>query len=351
MDFELRNLEMIENSMNPMASSSPASSVSPEVIKTQSLILNELQKENEELQNKLKLNYRRLLLFEAENNKLLEEKNKHFFEAQTHIEKTQILTERNQELEEENEEFDGKLQLLNEKVYTLDKINSTQLNEIKRFAKFHLKIQNVVKPYIVQLKNQLATTKKDLVSALHELEMFKRLNQDLTKANTDLIEQKEAEAKIYQIDKNDLTRSYEEQIHSFSKEILHQQNQNEILSKEIARLKKAVEFKNYFENEVIKFKRIHEDDLFQIQKLTDQKNELETQMMGKNETLATLQIELNKIKAQLEEKETLLDVTRKQLAKQLDESVLTNERLNRLEKLNNQLSREMSYSNSELPTK
>jgi hypothetical protein len=344
MDFELKNLEMIENSTN-MTSSTTISSVSPEVIKTQSLILNELQKENEELQNKLKLNYRRLLLFEAENNKLVEEKNKHFFEAQNQIEKAQILVEKNKELELENEEFDSKLQLLNEKIYTYEKINKAQLIEIQRFSKFHLKIQNVVKPYIVQLKSQLATARKELKAALNELELFKRINQDLEKANTDLTEQRDSEAKIYQIDKNALINSYEEQIHSFSKEILNQQTQNEGLQKEIARLKKSVEFKNYFENEVIKFKRIHEEDQYKIQQITAQKNELETQIMGKSETLAEIKIELSRISNQLDEKESLLEVTRKQLAKQLDESVLLNERLNRLEKLNNQLSREMSQSN------
>lgn len=334
---------MIENS-KITTTSSTTSSISPEVIKTQSLILNELQKENEELQNKLKLNYRRLLLFEAENNKLVEEKNKHFFEAQTQVEKAQILVEKNKELESENEELESKMQLLNEKVYTYEKINKAQLIEIKRFSKFHLKIQNVVKPYIVQLKTQLAAAQKDLKAALSELELFKRINQDLEKSNTDLAEQKDNEAKIYQIDKNALTSSYEEQIHSFSKEILNQQTNNESLQKEISRLKKAVEFKNYFENEVIKFKRIHEEDQFKIQQITDQKNELETTVMGKSETLAELKIEFNKISSQLEEKESLLEVTRKQLAKQLDESVLLNERLNRLEKLNNQLSREMSHS-------
>lgn len=343
MDFELKNLEMIENSANSI-SPTTNSSISPEVIKTQSLILNELQKENEELQGKLKLNYRRLLLFEAENNKLVEEKNKYFFEAQTQVEKAQLLLEKNKELESENEEFESKLQLLNEKVYTFEKINKTQLIEIKRFSKFHLKIQNVVKPYIVQLKTQLTSAKKELKAALSELELFKRLNQDFEKANKDLVELRDNEAKIYQIDKNALTSSYEEQIHSFSKEILNQQTQNEGLQKEIARLKKAVEFKNYFENEVIKFKRIHEEDQFKIQTITGQKNELETQLMGKSETLTELKIELGKIRSQLEEKEELLEVTRKQLAKQLDESVLMNERLNRLEKLNNQLSREMSHS-------
>lgn len=342
MDFELRNLEMIENSTVPSASSQTSSLV-PDVIRTQSLILNELQKENEELQNKIKLNYRRLLLFEAENNKLAEEKNKYFFEAQTQIERAQILAEKNQELETENNEFDKKLQLLNEKVYTFEKINKSQLSEIKRFSKFHIKIQNVVKPYILQLKEKLMTTEKDLRSAVQELELFKKLHAELEKKNTELSEQKEADSKIYQIDKNAITSSYEEQIHSFSKEIMSQQLQNEALAKEVARLKKAVEFKNYFENEVIKFKRIHEEDLHKIQNIEDKKNYLETQILAQEQALTETKIQLGKTQSQLEEKETMLDVTRKQLAKQLDESVLANERLNRLEKLNNQLSREMSH--------
>ncbi len=338
MDFELKNLEMVENSPNLTVHAH-------ESMKSHSLILNEVQKENEELQNKMKLNYRRLLLFEAENNKLMEEKNKYFFESQSQIEKAKLLVEKNAELETENGEFEQRLQLLNEKVYTLEKINRTQFIEIKRFSKFHLKIQNVVKPYILQIKQQLFNSQKELNSVHNELKMFKKLNQDLEKQNADLIEQRDATAKIYQLDKNEMINSYEEQIHVFSKEILDQQNQNDSLAKEIARLKKSVEFKNYYENEVIKFKRIHEEDQTQLQHVRDQKNYLETQVIDKELIMTQLKIELGQIKSRLDEKENMLDVTRKQLAKQLDESVLANERLDRLEKLNNQLSREMSHSN------
>ncbi len=338
MDFELKNLEMIENSTNPISHHHDG-------IKNHSMILNEIQKENEELQNKLKLNYRRLLLFEAENNKLMEEKNKYFFEAQNNIERTTLLAEKNAELENENSEFDQKIQLLNEKVYTFEKINRSQFNEIKRFAKFHLKIQNVVKPYIYELKNQLSQAQKELVSLKSEIQMYKNLNEELDSKNTALNEQRDTETKIYQIDKNAMTSSYEEQIHSFSKEILDQQNQTEGLRKEISRLKKAVEFKNYYENEVIKFKRIHEEDQVRFQLLLDQNNFTETQLLNKEQTLAQIQIELGHVRSRLEEKESNLETTRKQLAKQLDQSVLTNERLDRLEKLNNQLSREMSHSN------
>ncbi len=340
MDFELQNLEIIEN-LNP----SQSTDHHREGLKSQSAILNEIHKENEELQNKLKLNYRRLLLFEAENNKLIEEKNRLFFEAQTSIEKANLLTERNNELETENNEVEEKIQFLNEKIYTLEKINKSQLTEIKRFSKFHLKIQNVVKPYIIQLKNQLALAQKDFQSTLIQLNLYKKLNHDINQKNATLTDQLEAEKNIYQIDKTQMISSYEEQIHSFSKEILAQQHVNDGLVKEISRLKKANEFKNYFENELIKFKRIHEEDQFKYQGLLDQKNDLETQTIDQNEKFTQAKIELEQFKTRLEEKENVLEVTRKQLAKHLDESVFLNERLHRLEKLNNQLSREMSLSN------
>ena len=70
MEFEIKDLEIIDNrtsiSLDNIETNSPAA-------QSTSLILNELHRETEELQNKLKLNYRRLLLFETENNKLMED--------------------------------------------------------------------------------------------------------------------------------------------------------------------------------------------------------------------------------------------------------------------------------------
>ncbi len=337
MDFEFKNLEMIETNHQIENVSTPHIQ-----LKSQSLILNELHKENDELQNKLKLNYRRLLLYEAENTKLSEEKNKLFFEAQNHLEKLNLISQRNEELENESESVELRTQQLNEKVYALQKINSSQLNEIKRFSKFHLKIQNVIKPYILQLKNKVLSLQKENTSANAELQLFKNLNEKLEQKNTDLFLQKEAADQIYQIDKNGLISSYEEQIHSFSKEILDLQNQVEIYLKEISRLKKSNEFKNYYENELIKFKRIHQEDQIKIQNTLDLNNYLETQNLKNEEDLAKTKNELQQVKLRFEEKENVLEVTRQQLAKQIDESVLMNERLCRLEKLNNQLSREMN---------
>ncbi len=339
MDFEMSNLEMIESTSTQNPSHAVSGSLSTTL--PQSLILNEISKENEELQVKLKLNYRRLLLFETENTKLMEEKNKLFFEMQNYFEKNQLLAERNIELEKDNESYDTQQQLLNEKVYTLEKINSSQLVEIKRFSKFHLKIQNIVKPFIEQLKSQVLTLKQELSRSQKLYQHLTSAQDDLQKRFDALATQRATEQKIYQNEKTNLIATYEEQIHSFSKEILHLQNSDEEKSKEISRLKKAIEFKNYFENEVIKFKRIHEEDQACISQLQQAKSALEIKTQDQEQSLAQVKIEASQIKVRLEEKESTLEVTRHQLSKQIDESILMNERLNRLEKLNNQLSREM----------
>ncbi|MBC7420686.1 MAG: hypothetical protein H7328_08155 [Bdellovibrio sp.] len=336
MDFEMKNLEMIEASLTQNLSHSVNSAM------PQSLILSEISKENEELQVKLKLNYRRLLLFETENNKLIEEKNKFFFEMQNYFEKNQLLTEKNIELEKENEEFNGRQQLLNEKVYTLEKINISQLGEIKRFSKFHIKIQNVVKPFILDLKIQLATLKQNFARSQKLSQALSSTNEELQKRLDAAITQKETLQQIAQTEKNNLISTYEEQIHSFSKEILELQNKDDVKSKEISRLKKALEFKNYFENELIKFKRIHELDQTQLNSLIQAKTALELQLQNQQENALVATIDIGQLKVRLEEKESTLEVTRHQLTKHIDESLTMNERLNRLEKLNNQLSREMS---------
>ncbi|MBC7464725.1 MAG: hypothetical protein H7256_01930 [Bdellovibrio sp.] len=335
MDFEMTNFEMIESH----SSHSPSP---PVASPPQSLILNEIHKENEDLQVKLKLNYRRLLLFETENNKLMEEKNKYYFEMQNYFEKNQLLTERNNELEKENQEFESRLQLLNEKVYTIQKINESQLVEIKRFSKFHVKIQDVVKPFILQLKTQLTQAKQELTRSLKLNQQLQIAQEELLKKHAALATQRQAEVQINQNEKTNLISTYEEQIHSFSKEILGLQNKLDEKEKEVSRLKKSIEFKNYFENELIKFKRIHEEDQTQLNMLIQAKTILELQLQTQASAFAQLKIESAQVKNRFEEKEMTLESTRHQLSKQIDDAVLLNERLNRLEKLNNQLSREMT---------
>lgn len=339
MDFEFKDLEMIEaeQSLNHQTQSISENNT----ILPNSLILNELHKENEELHGKLKLNYRRLLLFESENNKLIEEKNKLFFEAQNFFQKSQMLVEKNEELERQYLLADNQYKLAIEKVATYEKINKTQFLEIKRFSKFHTKIQDVVKPFIVQLKKQIQELKSELLVA-------HKINTNLTNTYKEFsrrieleLDQKSNEILTLHSEKNGLIHTYEEQIHSFSKEILDLQGKYEDSCKEIFRLKKAVEFKNYFENEVVRFKRTHEDDQKTMNELNQKKSAGEAKILTLEQSLQEARSAASSAQNKVADLEMNLEVTRKRFSKKMDELTIVNERLSRLEKLNNQLSLEM----------
>ena len=340
MDFEFKDLEIIEAEKS-LKYQTETLTENPTNMQN-SLILNELHKENQELQNKLKLNYRRLLLFESENNKLIEEKNKLFFEAQNYFQKSQMLVEKNEELEKLYLRADNDFKMITEKVATFEKINRTQFQEIRRFSKFHAKIQDVVKPFILNLKKQVQELKGELV-------MMNKINGNLTSTykefsrNFELeLDQKSMELTTLHAEKNGLIQTYEEQIHSFSKEILELQGKHEDSVKEIFRLKKAVEFKNYFENEVVRFKRTHEEDQTALNGLNQKKSAAEARILTLEQTLQETRLQASTAQNKASDLEMNLEVTRGQFSKKIDELTLVNERLARLEKLNNQLSHEMS---------
>lgn len=340
MEFEIKDLEILDAGKHERQLTTE--NISNQSHVPNSIILNELHKENEELQAKLKLNYRRLLLFETENNKLIEEKNKLFFEAQNYKEKFELLTEKNTEISRQLHNSDTSQKLMAEKVSSLEIINKTQLAEIKRFSKFHAKIQDVVKPLVVKLKTQIEELKT-------ELSRTQKVNSNLNLAYSELknsaeleIKKRNLEIENLKTEKNGITYTYEEQIHSFSKEILSLQSLNEEKEKEITRLKKAVEFKNYFENEVIRFKRIHEEDQQSVVDLSQKKSALEAKLISFEQINSEIKAELLQFKTKSADLEMNLEVTRSQLSKKIDEVTQTNERLSRLEKLNNQLSLELS---------
>ena len=111
MDFEIGHLDIIAADTEPQK----RGVTKFENLNSQSLVLNELQKDTEELQAKMKLNNRRLLLFETENNKLIEEKNKYFLEMQNLFEKNQLFTEKATENEQQMLGFLAEISFLEEK--------------------------------------------------------------------------------------------------------------------------------------------------------------------------------------------------------------------------------------------
>ena len=337
MEFEISHMDMLDTT----ASEPSYESRNPLQHVPQSLILNELQKEAEELQNKLKLNNRRLLLFETENNRLIEEKNKLFFETQQSLERQQIVVEKIAALEVENEKIGSENDLLHEKNKSFSQINQAQLSELKRFTKFHLKIQNVIKPYIQQLKATVVNLKQ-------EIQHTKKTNHDLTVKNLELNQKLSAESEFFKAkwssaekDRNQMTASYEEQIHSFSKEIIRLEQENDDFAKEVGRLKKSVEFKNYFENELIKFKRLHQTDQQEMLTLSQKYSTLQTQLSEKEQLLSMEREHLKSTDTKLQNTEIVLESTRNQLTRQIEHSKTSSERLARLEKLNLNLSQQM----------
>ena len=334
MEFEFGHLDIIQSENH-----APAKALNPTLPK--SIVLDELQKEIEEVQDKLKLNNRRLLLFETENNKLIEEKNKLFFEMKNILEKNTLLNERNYTLENETNSIQTKMALLTEKTDSLIQINNTQLSELKRFTKFHLKIQNVIKPYLQQLKANNAALTEDLSNAQkHNQQLLSHISEA-----TQRFEEKEAQlsqriAAVDQ-DKNGIISTYEEQIHSFSKEIIRLEQKNEDLSTEVSRLKKAVEFKNYFENELIKFKRIHEDDQREIIDLKNKVAQFEVRVLEYEQNKIIISEKLKSTDSELFHSNQVLETTREQLEKNITHVNVLNERLARLEKLNLNLSQQM----------
>ncbi len=253
-----------------------------------------------------------------------------------------MLTEKIELLTKTNTQNENSQNLLVEKVSSLEAINRTQMTEIKRYSKFHAKIQEVVKPLVMQLKTQIAELKTELN---RQTRINANLNATLTETNrsTELeLDKRAGQINNLISEKTGMTAAYEEQIHSFSKEILDLQAKNDEQQKEVSRLKKAVEFKNYFENEVIRFKRTHEEDQNQMNELIQKKSATETELLAAREKLSAVTSELASLRTRSSDLEMNLDVTRTTLAKKIDEVTQSNERLARLEKLNNQLSQEIS---------
>lgn len=342
MEFELNDLEIIDGNASTTSLQNFTVGTETSLHNSNSLILKELHKENEELQNKLKLNYRRLLLFETENNKLIEEKNRLFFENQNYMEQNSLLADKNALLEKENSAGLNHQALLNEKIDSLTKINKTQMSEIRRFTKFHEKIQQVVKPFIVDLKRQVVGLKNELSLTQSTHQNLMHTYKEHCSQSELQLRQKTNEINSLNVEKNEMIRTYEEQIHSFSKEILDLQTLNDSAAKEVARLKKAIEFKNYFENEVIRFKRIHEADQKDLADLGQRKAALEAQVISLEQTASEMRQETISSQNRLKDTENQLEVTRAQFAKKIDELNTAIERLGRLEKLNNQLSQELA---------
>lgn len=315
---------------------------------SESVILNDLSKQVEELQSKLKLSYRRLFLFETENQKLLKEKNYFFYEKTNLEEQSKINSEKLEQLTLENKKYASQLTLLNEKITIQKDLLDTQSHDLKRMNKFYDKIKNIIKPYVQNLKNTLENQIRENEKLSKINHQYLELSEALNKKLSNEIESSEINLKKFEFEKNNLIQSYEEQIHSLSKDILEFQQRISFSESEILRLKKANETKNYLENELIRFKRTHSEDQEKINSLSLKLNEINDM----NQSLNYKNTELNSLNVQnktdLENLNTRLTATQNQLSKQLDKNEQLELRLAMLEKLNIHLSENIKTQNFEV---
>lgn len=359
MEFSLDHLQITSEIANDIthvparrSSTQTKSSFQSEVQTNSSAVLEDLSSQIEDLQNKLKLNYRKLLLFETENEKLIQEKNKLYFDVKNTQEKFEILSDKNESLEAYSQDIESKYKSSHEKYLAFEKLCETQSIDLKRLSKFHLKIKDIIKPYVQSLKTQIEQLTADLHKAQTMSSSFEQLNSENILQVQYLKQNIDQQKNKFETEKSNFIQSYEEQIHFLSKEIIQYQQKNEILQSEVFKLKKMNENKNFLENELIKFKRSQEDDQIIITDLKLKLNQFEnTTNLIKFENSESK----NKISALESESHRLsqsLESTRAQLNTKIDELEKMHLRLKMLEKLNTNLSQNFTNQNSaELQTK
>ena len=303
-----------------------------------SLVLKELFDEMDQLREKIKLNQRQLLFLESENHRLLQEKNKYFFESKNTADKLQIVVEKNDSLSQAYDTLNSKHELLEQREQALTSLLTTQGIDLQRMSKFYLKIKNVIKPYILNLKNKI-TELTELTSNQRTKidDLQKSLSENLTRV-ANLQSDLENSKKSYQFEKIDIVKNYEEQMHDLAKEIVEVKNVESETRSENQRLKKNLENKYALENELVKYKR-------DVSELTEKNNQLETANAKTVHMLTSVQNELSMLKQKFVQSESLgeqksmtVESLRSQLASKLDEVEKMSLRIKMFEKLNLSLS-------------
>jgi chromosome segregation ATPase len=352
MEFSLDRLDIIQDSVqNAKQSTLSNHHRIPHSNENQSTILDDLTNQIEDLQNKLKLNYRKLLLFETENQKLIQEKNKLYFEVKNYHEKLDMMSEKNEKLEQHTTHIENQYKLSHEKHLAFEKLCETQSVDLKRLSKFHLKIKEIIKPYVQSLKNQITSLQSDLQNAKQMSASFEKLNAENIQQIQQLKQQYDLQKNKSENEKTNFIQSYEEQIHFLSKEILQYQQKNETLESEIFKQKKMNENKNFIENELIRFKRLQESDQAELNTLKLKNLNLENSFSALQNQHMDLKNKMLSIETENHQLSQNIEATRQQLVQKMDELEKCHLRLKMLEKLNTNLSLSFTNQNTLEPQK
>lgn len=323
MDFELNHMDIVQNQSS------------------ENHTFSDIIKQIEELQTKLKLSYHKLYNLETENQKLTQEKNFYFYENKNSQELLKIKTEKAESFEVLTHALESDLSSSLQKIKVYESLVITQKNDISRLSKFHLKIKNVAKPYIQQLKDKIMTLANENIKHKKMIQQNENMITSLENANTRLSQEKEESLKLFDFQRNELTQSYEEQIHHLSKEVLDYQDRMREMESEILRLKKQNETKNFLENELIKFKRHHDQDQQRISQIEIKNTELQNLNESLKYDINHVNSQMTQVKIEAEDYRLSLDSARLQSVSLINENEKLGLRLKMLEKLNQQLSEKM----------
>lgn len=232
----------------------------------------------------------------------------------------------------------SELELVSEKEKASQKLIQTQSLDLQRLTRFHLKIKNTIKPYILSLKNKiidLQTDRDQLAKSnidLHHLNV--ELSRKLSETNSDLEKMKNS----FALDRNNLIKTYEDQLHDLAREIIDIRETEERVRQENQTLKKKLEFKHAIENEGIRLKREASEQAKKISELEfklHQANEMHQNALMQQ---SSIQEKYTNAESQLAQKDLALESTRKQLFSKIEELEKTFLRIKMFEKLNTQLS-------------
>ena len=338
---ENENLKTKSHSVSPTRpnfSSSLSNSQSAHSNQGNSLILKELFEEVDQLRNKIKLNQRQLLFMESENNRLLQEKNKFFFENKTTTEKFSIIMEKNDFLSQNYDTLNGKYELLVQKENALNSLLKTQSIDLQRMSKFYLKIKNIIKPFVFNLKTQVAQLTAQTQQHRATIDQLQQTVTDSFEKIESLQADLENTRKSYRFEKIDLIKNYEEQLHDLAKETVEIKTSESDAKAENLKLRKNLENKYTLENELIKYRR-------DLTEMTEKIVQLESENVKFGNTMTTSQTDVSTLKQRLiqteslvEQKSMTIESLRSQLASKLDELEKMNLRIKMFEKLNLNLS-------------
>jgi len=346
MDFELKHLDMIQaditdSNQEPLMTRSTIvqqNTRDKNRVHNNSLVLDDLTQQIEDLQNRLKINYKKTIIYETENQKLIQQKNTLFFENKELKEKTDLVLDKNKKLISYNNELEIEVEKLNHLNETSAKLIEAQKTDLTRLSKFHLKIKNIIKPYVENLKNKNSELELQLKQKNKLIEQSEMYKTELEKNVSSLKNEIETIQKNYAHEKNLLIQGYEEQFHFLSKEIVNEQQKTLDLQSENLKLKKQCETKHYIENELIKIKRTHDEQLQIIHNLKLKESDLSQQITVLKLNESDSKNELCRLNSKIENLEQVLESTRHQLNSKLNELETAHLRLKMLEKLNTNLS-------------